>query len=64
MQLSQSGIRDFDKPCGLYYKADFFHAIFGDIMQTGKISQRIRTYMDKRGMDLKGMAEQTVRIFK
>lgn len=28
-------------------------------MQTGKISQRIRTYMDKRGMDLAGLAEQT-----
>ncbi len=28
-------------------------------MQTGKISQRIRTYMDKRGMDLKALAEQT-----
>ena len=28
-------------------------------MQTGKISQRIKTYMDKRGMDLKSLAEQT-----
>jgi len=27
-------------------------------MQTGKISQRIGTYMDKRGMDLAGLAEQ------
>ncbi len=32
-------------------------------MQTGKISQRIRTYMDKRGMDLKGLAEQTGQIW-
>ena len=28
-------------------------------MQTGKISQRIRTYMDKRDMDLAGLAHQT-----
>jgi lambda repressor-like predicted transcriptional regulator len=42
----------------LYYIAGFFIE-YGDIMQTGKISQRIKAYMDKRNMDLAGLADQT-----
>jgi mannose-6-phosphate isomerase-like protein (cupin superfamily) len=31
----------------------------GGIMQTGKVSLRIKSYMEKQGMDVKGLAETT-----
>ncbi len=48
----------FDKFYRVYYMTNFFY-LNGGIMQTGKVNNRIKTYMEKRQMDVQGLAKAT-----